>query len=264
MVETWETTHKIILRLRAKYREDLLLEEFSTPSNSDHHNRADAIGISCHPAHSTTIAYYEIKATRADWLNELKHPSKSEWLASQCTKIWLLTPDENVAKLEEIPENWGWLYVKGRSFKIIKQAPELKPVFDLQFLIRIAQYSKREFNKLIAEEEWELRKKLEKEIEDNHSGDHWKTQAEHFENMYKELDKKSKALEEASGITLWNDIEELRGVGKIAKALFRIKQEQGELREETLGSMWNLKTIKAQLAIIEEAIKKIKRPEKDV
>mgnify|MGYP000731094661 CR=1 FL=1 len=43
-----------------------------------------------------------------------------------CDFFYLFTTDEKVAKLEEIPENWGWMTERGGKIFILKKAPKLK------------------------------------------------------------------------------------------------------------------------------------------
>ena len=79
----------------------------------------------------------ELKSHRSDWLRELKKPQKAENGFIYCNYFYLLTTDESIAKLEEIPFTWGWLAVSknGKQIQVKKKAPALEPVFPTRSLI---------------------------------------------------------------------------------------------------------------------------------
>lgn len=256
MSENENLEKRIREKLRAKYREDMLIEEFDSPHFD---RRADAIGIHLHISYSTNIEYYEIKVSRSDWLNELRQPSKSNWLAGHCDKIWLLTPDNEIAKLEEIPENWGWMYLKGQRLRVIKEAPKLNPIFDREFLIRVAQYANKEFHRLTSEEESKLQdiaeKKAKETIEATYgTPGYWERQKKIFEERCKEYESKQEVYRDILG---YHDLEELKEIAVIAKVLFTIKAEQGRITEDKLFSTWNIAAIEKEIKILREATQKI-------
>ncbi|PCJ55982.1 MAG: hypothetical protein COA79_20445 [Planctomycetota bacterium] len=77
----------------------------------------------------------ELKSSRSDWLRELKNPNKQEPIFKYCDYFYLLTNGKNVAQLEEIPETWGWMDIKGGRIVIKKKAPKLDPQpMDRKFL----------------------------------------------------------------------------------------------------------------------------------
>jgi hypothetical protein len=254
---------KVIERLRKRYEEDLLLEQFTTPNDSGYSNRADAIGISCHPSRSTNIEYFEIKASRSDWLNELKKPSKSHLLTKYCDKIWLVTTSQDIAQTSEIPDNWGWMFLKGKRLVVGKEAPKLEPDYDRGFIIRIAQYSKREFNKQIAKEYWKVHEEVKDELEQKAKGDYWRDEAKRYTELYEKQTAVFDAFEKASGISIYSfaNIDNLKEIGTIAKSLFEIREAQKkigqELSEESLECGWELRAIKRQMAVVENTFKEL-------
>lgn len=81
---------------------------------------------------------FEIKVSRSDWQKEMQDVSKSESFQRYCDYWWLVCP-EKVAKLEELPANWGLMTPGGETLKVrrpatINRAPE--PV-DRDFLAGI-------------------------------------------------------------------------------------------------------------------------------
>jgi len=258
-----QATERIREKLRSKYKDDLLLEEFTTPSDSGYNNHADAIAISCHPARSTNIEYFEIKSLRNDWLKELKTPSKSEILTRYCHKIWLITSTQDIARIDEIPDNWGWMFLKNKRLKILKEAPKLEPVFDIGFIIRVAQYSKREFNNEI----WSVRNKAYEEakidIEKRQNDDYWKSQADIYKNMYETLKSFKKEFQEITGLYISDRDKEgneiLKEIAPLVKALLDLKQAQKKLSSNDFWWHNQIKDIEEQLKIIKNATENIKK-----
>lgn len=116
--------------LRKKYpaNEYVLMEEVSDAAGFNRSNSADFISYCLWPSRGLQINGIELKSFRSDWLRELKKPDKAENIFKYCDYFWLLTTDFTIAKLEEIPETWGWMYIQGKSVKIAKQAPKLNPL----------------------------------------------------------------------------------------------------------------------------------------
>jgi hypothetical protein len=88
--------------------------------------RIDYMVINMWASRGYSIHGIEEKSFRSDWLRELKSPAKQEKHFKYCDRFWLLTSNENVAKLEEIPETWGWYHInKSGILKVMKEAPKL-------------------------------------------------------------------------------------------------------------------------------------------
>jgi len=71
------------------------------------------------------INAFEVKATRSDWLREMRKPEKADAVIGACDHFWLVTA-KGVAKPEEIPEHWGWLVLQPNGkVRSAKAAPPL-------------------------------------------------------------------------------------------------------------------------------------------
>lgn len=121
-VKIWD-----ILRKRFPENEYALMEEVSDAAGFNRSRSADYIAVNLWPSRGLAINGIELKSGRGDWLNELKNPKKAENIFQYCDFFWLLTEDETVAKLEEIPISWGWLCIKGEKIFTKKEAPILTP-----------------------------------------------------------------------------------------------------------------------------------------
>ena len=69
---------------------------------------ADAFCISKWASRAHEIHGVEVKATRADWLAELREPAKADACIRICRRWWVLAPPD-VVKREELPQGWGLL-----------------------------------------------------------------------------------------------------------------------------------------------------------
>lgn len=71
---------------------------------------------------------FEIKTSRADFLNELKNPMKAERWRQLCDRWFLVAPDESILK-NDLPEGWGLMVIGDRGkLRIAKSAQRIDPV----------------------------------------------------------------------------------------------------------------------------------------
>lgn len=117
-----------LLRKKFPENEYALMEEVSDGAGFNRSRSADYVLVNLWPSRGLHISGVELKSFRSDWLRELKMPEKAENIFKFCDYWWLITSDESVAKLEEIPETWGWMSVKGERIIVKKEAPRLSPI----------------------------------------------------------------------------------------------------------------------------------------
>lgn len=89
--------------------------------------RCDLFAFNTFPSRGLAIHGIEIKASRSDFLKELREPDKAEEFARYCDRWWIAAP-KGIAKKEEMPQNWGLLELAGKTLRQKKAAPQLKPV----------------------------------------------------------------------------------------------------------------------------------------
>lgn len=90
-----------------------LVYEIGTYNSADNggdakYRQADAVAISRWSAQNYEFHGVEVKATRSDWLAELRKPSKADAMIRLCRKWWVLAPVD-VVREEELPDGWGLL-----------------------------------------------------------------------------------------------------------------------------------------------------------
>lgn len=114
---------------------------------------ADAIAMNLFPSRGLRLHGFEFKASRSDWLRELKDPHKSDSIQRYCDHWWIVTlPD--IVKDDELPPTWGLYVLKGSGLHTVQKAPQLeKQVVDAPFLAallrRAHEFGGRELHKEI-------------------------------------------------------------------------------------------------------------------
>lgn len=86
--------------------------------------RADAVAFGVWPSRGLHVSGFEFKVSRADWLRELRDPSKSDAVGKYCDFWWAVAPDTKVIPVEEVPPTWGLFTVRRDALHIVKQAPK--------------------------------------------------------------------------------------------------------------------------------------------
>ncbi len=104
-----------------------VLEEVSDAAGFDRSRSADMITMGLWPSRGLMLEGIEIKVSRADWLSELKDPSKAETFFRYCDRWWIATSDASLVHEGELPEPWGHLTVANGKIKVVKPAPKLAP-----------------------------------------------------------------------------------------------------------------------------------------
>lgn len=86
---------------------------------------ADAVAMDLWPANGLELHGFEVKVSRADWLTELREPDKATVVGQFCHRWWLVVPDRDVVRGEELPADWGLLVIGGNGkLRAAKAAPK--------------------------------------------------------------------------------------------------------------------------------------------
>lgn len=100
--------------------------------------RADGIAISLWRSLGLEIHGFEIKCSRADWLNELKDGGKSDEIFKYCHRWWIIAANDTIVQDGELPPTWGLQIANGRGLRIVTKAPKLTPeTLTVQFVAEI-------------------------------------------------------------------------------------------------------------------------------
>lgn len=203
-----------------------LLQEVSDAAGFGRSRSADYVVMNLWPSRGLHLSGIELKSSRTDWLRELKNPRKAENIFKYCDFFWLLTEGEDVAKIEEIPQTWGWMCLKGTRIVTLKEAPKLNP--ELMTRSFLACLLKRASDK----SDWVHKSDIHDRIEDaKKQGTSIADVAnQRALNELKAIQEKVDEFEKASGIDLktgkWSYGDQKR-IGEVVKHL----SERGSVEE---------------------------------
>lgn len=202
-------------QIRNKFASEnfIVMQEVRDDAGFNASRSADGIAINTWPSRGLEVNGIELKASRSDWLNELKNPKKAEAIFQFCDRFWLVTTSDTVAKKEEIPATWGWIASNGQRLKVIVEAPKLKPV-DLSRGIVVSML-KRCTKGMISPHEFDeavkVATKNKREFDEYHLKQ-LQEKLDHANNVIKEF-------EEAAGIQISNRYEWQHTPKKVGAAI---------------------------------------------
>lgn len=130
---------------------------------------ADAVIIGNWPSSDYEVHGFEIKVSRADWLNELKKPDKATAVKQYCHRWYLLIASASMVKDGELPDDWGLIVPYGNGLRIIKKAPLLQPKpLEVSFVAALLRANKRECMPMDIHQQYlqDNYRKVKKELDD--------------------------------------------------------------------------------------------------
>lgn len=80
----------------------------------------DVIVMNLWPSRGLDIWGIEIKASRSDWLREVKNPEKADKIFSMVNSFFVAVADKDIIKPGELPKDWGLLVPHGKSMKFVE------------------------------------------------------------------------------------------------------------------------------------------------
>lgn len=121
-------TSDIAAAMRVKYPSNAyaVLFEVANATGFGCNRHADALVMSLWPSRGLHVTGFEFKASRSDWVKELKDPSKAEAVAQYCDYWTLAVADESIVKPGELPFGWGLMAVAGKTLKTITEPTRLE------------------------------------------------------------------------------------------------------------------------------------------
>jgi hypothetical protein len=171
---------------------------------------ADVVVMSTWPSRGLDISGFEIKCDRRDWLREKAQPEKSEEIGRFCDYFWLVTSDEKVCQLDELPTTWGLMTVVKDKLKIVKQSKHIgsadrsiSRTFVAAMLRRASDASTEDFTKALNDELHRIRNEEAARREDL-TQKAVAVAVESRNRQHKELYDAVAAFEKASGIAIRN------------------------------------------------------------
>lgn len=112
-----EITAKIRLSVKRRfdYPEWVLMFEYGAPNG----RVADCLAVNTMPSRNYKIVGFEFKASRSDWLRELKDGEKADHFVRLVDEWYVVSP-KGVVQESELPAGWGYLELKPNSEQLYK------------------------------------------------------------------------------------------------------------------------------------------------
>jgi len=194
---------KLYSLLRLKYLADryALIPQVPDGTGDNKRRTGDAIAMGLWPSRGLLLEGFEFKASRSDWVKELRTPEKAESIARYCHKWWIVASDAAIVKAGELPAGWGLLAPGAGGRLVAKTAAPMQEPAPVSYeflagLLRAAQAESVQRARLSAEFDrgYELGRK-QGDVSIEVSRDHYKRDAERMQQQIA-------AFQEASGINL--------------------------------------------------------------
>lgn len=92
-----------------------LLTEVRDSTGFGSSRSCDAFVAHFWPSDGLRLDGFEVKASRSDWLRELKDPSKAHMFAQHCDRWYIVAPSTDVVHIDEVPAGWGLLVLNAKG-----------------------------------------------------------------------------------------------------------------------------------------------------
>lgn len=240
---------KAALRARFCAPEWAIMFEVGDGTGMNQRRWADAVAMNLWPSRGLEIHGFEVKASRSDWLRELKNPAKAESIQRYCDRWWIVAPP-GVVKDGELPPTWGLYEAKDGKIKQTVAAPVLntQPVdrgFVAAMLRRASEVDHGEVRAAVDAQVAAARANDEKRIEREIA-----SRTRNHEEMRKAIDE----IEQVSGVKIkaWSSSKE---IGRAVKLVL----DTGAL--QTYGGIqWLRNQIASTLQDFDKALASIPSP----
>lgn len=137
------STAQIVQRLRERFGPPAygFLTEVADGTGNGRSRWCDVLAMSLWPSRGLEIIGIEVKASRTDWLKELKNPAKAEAICRYCHRWYLAVGDASIVRPGELPPTWGLIKPDSTGLAIT-EGPLLTPIPpDLTFIAAIVRRS---------------------------------------------------------------------------------------------------------------------------
>lgn len=183
--------------------------------------RCDAIAVGMWQSSRREIQGFEVKASRSDWLRELKMVDKADPFIERCDRWWLVTGSASIAKPEEIPACWGWMSATKTGLRVQKPAPSLReerPAMERLWAFALIRRAAEKDGEVISRMRDEIRAEYAR-----YSAQEIARATREVEPRLKELQEKIAKFETDSGMRMgdWR----LGNVGKLARLIHDISDD---------------------------------------
>jgi hypothetical protein len=241
------SAHEVIVMLEKKYCAPSWAFFTEVKSSVGFGNRrADGIAVAMWRSLGLEIHGFEVKCSRADWLNELKDGGKSEEIFKYCNRWWIVAADDSIVHNGELPPTWGLQIPNGRGMRVATKAPKLLP--EPLTVWFVAEVLRRAFDSQKRPEALD--------IEFQRGRDAGKAEATNYNYKYEmekaeKLQKRVDEFEKASGVRIdsWQDVKD---IGAAVKSVMELGPKR-----ITEGLSYSRDEVARMLKDLDEALARI-------
>lgn len=125
-----EVTAGLRLLLRSRYgeaRRYAVLEEVADSTGYAASRSCDLVAFNLWPSDGLEWQGHEIKASRSDWLREIKDPDKADAFAIYCDRWWIVAGDKAMVQIGELREGWGLMVPGAKGLRVVVGAAKREP-----------------------------------------------------------------------------------------------------------------------------------------
>lgn len=225
------------------------------------HRSADAIAIGLWRSNGFRRIGFEVKASRSDWLRELRDPAKAEPVAQYCHEWWLLATAAAVAKVEEMPLGWGLMELVDTGLKIRRKPNCPTPIAMSEpfFASLVRAANKTDMHaKLIQETTWRVTREVSEKLDAQlREGAKARNQLSSAQTELNALRARLEAFERLTGLSI-DDARFNRQFGAAVQAAVRFDADSlGVLKRNLVWAVENAEKERAHAFQLLEAIKSL-------
>jgi len=103
------------------YNQCVVLEQVPDGTGGNQTRWIDVAAFQMWESKGLTRSAFEVKVSRQDFINELRHPEKHQWCFDCFHEFWFVAPKE-VIQIEELPAGAGWMYPRGKGLATARNA----------------------------------------------------------------------------------------------------------------------------------------------
>lgn len=207
--------------LGRRYREEEWLTAWEVQESSGSRSRScDLLALNLWQSRGQALVGHELKATRSDWLRELRDPAKGEGFFIHCDRWYLVSPP-GVCKEGELPEGWGHLEMVGEDerARLVERVPapqRIPPPLPREML---CSFARRLAKPAHTESEREIQRRVDERLASSEA--HWKQRMDMALELQSGRIEQLERLEKLSGVTIagWIDDAQLQAAFALAMEL---------------------------------------------
>lgn len=118
------TSEEVVKLIRAKYSGQAWasFEQVADGTGARGHSWIDVAAFGLWPSKGLHRLAFEVKVSRADYLNEVQDPTKNAWARECFHEFWYVAPGGVIKDESEVPEGCGWMQATRGGLRVKRQA----------------------------------------------------------------------------------------------------------------------------------------------